>query len=159
MKRILATAMAAAALAAMGDTDTEILYEREKNDMETKPLPKTQTGAERAELRALEKRRANMEAERQRTLRLAETANTDDVFFNGGEGSDDFPGVLVKGIRVGYWKKIDGKFVLFNNAAEQITSRARQRDLKKAAAALYEGNTSKRQSSRQVRRRIARKGW
>ena len=172
MKAILAHTSAIMALSAMSDTpghhdlmeaeDRRFLTLDPEDHMEIKQPPaKAQTGAQRAEQRELEKRRANLEMDRQRTLRNAETAEVDDVFFDGnGSGeAGEVGAVLVKGIRVGTWKLIDGEHVLFSNAGHEIIRRARQRDLKKAAAGLYVTPKEKRQPSRQVLRRRARKGW
>lgn len=158
MKRI--AAHAAGLLALQASSDPDVLTEKETKPMETKPLPREDdglTGTQRAEMRALEKRKANLAAEQARMKRAAKDAkvSNDDVFFDGGTGQ----AVLVKGKRVGLWKQIQGKFVLFNMAGEEVTRRARQRDLKKMAVGLYEVKGIDKPLSRQVRRRLARKGW
>jgi hypothetical protein len=157
MKKLMIAGAAMTALPA-------IVKDGETIPMEEKqPAPKTDsstptTGAQRAQQRAMEKRRENMEAERRRALTNAEAADTSDVFFDGVEG-DTEGAVLVKGLRVGIWKKMGDKFVLFGKSGVEVSSRARQRDLKKAAAGLYEPPAKTQPMSRQVRRRMERKGW
>lgn len=167
MKRILAHASGMMALSATSAQHPDDHYlmgvdDRRFSDLETEDLtmepkqpPTTTTGAQRAEQRAIEKHRKNMQEQQERVKRAAETADVSDVFFASGTGQ----AVLVKGMRVGYWKEISGKFILFSNAGEEVTTRARQRDLKKMAAGLYVGTGVAAPLSRQVRRRLARKDW
>lgn len=112
--------------------------------------PKGQ-GTKRRRERELAKFKANKAADAQRKKNAARKAKQSDVvFMDDGE-------VLVLGQRVGIVKQMGDKAVLFDNAADEISSRARVRDLKKAAAELYVAPAK--EPSRQVRRRLERKDW
>lgn len=118
-------------------------------------------GTERRRQRELAKLRANKKADAERKKRMARKAKTTDVEIielPREEGQQEMHAVYALGQRIGTVKKLGEKFVLFNTAAEEISERARARDLKKAAAALYVGDPEVKQS-RQVRRRLERKGW
>lgn len=112
-------------------------------------------GTERRRKRELAKAKANKLADAERKKRMAKKASVVDVELV--EMADGNHYVSVFGTRVGTIKKLGDKHVLFNNAADEVGERARARDLKKAAAALYVGKPEVKMS-RQVRRCLQRKG-
>lgn len=118
--------------------------------------PPTGQGTKRRRERELAKLKANKAAEAERKKRLSRKASTSDVTYVELAGGDI--AVEVFGQRVGTIKQLGDKAVLFDNAAVEVGERSRARDLKKAAAALYVGQPQAKQS-RQVRRRLERKGW
>lgn len=123
--------------------------------------PPTGQGTERRRARELAKLKANKVADAARRKALTKTAKAGDVEFTElpyAEGMAPIYSVEVFGQRVGTVKQLGDKFVLFSMAADEISSRARLRDVKGAAAKLYKGS-SEPKPSRQVRRRMERKGW
>lgn len=96
-------------------------------------------GTKRRLIREAAKKKANMLADKARTKRLMQKATVADVELIDTitEGVQE---VRVLGQRVGTIKQLGDKAVLFNNAADEVSSRARVRDLKKAAAGLFVGS-------------------
>lgn len=92
-------------------------------------------------IREAAKKKANIKADKARAKRIARKASLDDVVFDQKtpDGVTPVYHVTVLGQRVGTVKLLGDKAVLFNNAADEISSRARLRDLKKASAGLYVG--------------------
>lgn len=123
--------------------------------------PPTGQGSARRRIRELAKMKANKAADAARAKAATKTAKAGDVVFDElpyAEGMAPIWSVEVFGQRVGTVKQLGDKFVLFSMAADEISSRARLRDVKGAAAKLYKGSPEPKQS-RQVRRRLERKGW
>lgn len=118
--------------------------------------PEPGQGTKRRREREAAKRKANLAADAELKKRMSRKASASDVelveLANGNLVARVF------GTRVGTVKQLGDKAVLFDNAAVEVGERSRVRDLKKAAAGLYVGEPEPKMS-RQVRRRLERKGW
>lgn len=124
-------------------------------------LGPTGKGSERRRARELEKARRIKAEDAERKKRMTRKVEVSDIELRDDVVADG-SNVLVQGVyafgsRIGSIRKLGDKFVLYDNAAKEVSERARARDLKKAATALYEGRPETKMS-RQVRRRLARKG-
>lgn len=124
-------------------------------DVEPIRRKKPGQGSERRHQRELDKAKANRLADAERKKRMSRKATVSDVELIGE--THNTTAVFALGQRIGTIKERGDKFVLFDNAAVEVSERARIRDLKKAAAALY-GGSPEPKVSRQVRRRLERKG-
>lgn len=119
--------------------------------------PKGQ-GSERRRKRELEKARRIKDEDAQRKRNMAAKPSTTDILFDDWNTElRVYAFRIAPENRIGTIKELGEKFVLFDNAGNEVSERARARDLKKAAAGLYVATEAK--MSRQVRRRLERKGW
>lgn len=116
--------------------------------------PATGQGTARAEARLREKAKRIRQEGKERAKNSARDPKTSDVEFIE---SEKHTLVRVLGQPVGTVVHQGDKVTLFDSSAREFSSRARLRDLKKAAVKLYTPEPQQKKS-RQVRRRQARKG-
>jgi len=117
----------------------------------TPPVEPERAGTKRriAREKAQAKRVAEQDKARAKALKVkAKPADVD--FLPDGR-------VMVRGVLVGTTEERGDKTVLFDKDGNEVSERARQRDLKKAAAGLFDA-PGKPAVSRQVRRAMERRG-